>query len=133
MSGIRGKDTKPEILLRKLLHRQGFRFRIHVRNLHGTPDLVLPRYRAVIFVHGCFWHGHECRLFKWPQTRVEFWQDKIGRNRANDKHAVTALMADCWRVCVVWECALRKNGEDIDALIVRLTDWLRGTESYFEQ
>lgn len=133
MSGIHDKDTKPEMLIRKRLHRQGFRFRVHVRTLSGKPDLVLPRYRAVIFVHGCFWHGHECPLFKWPQTRVEFWREKINRNRANDKRVVAALLADSWRVCVVWECTLRQNTDAIGSLIVQIADWLRGSDPYFEQ
>ena len=133
MSGIRGRNTKPEKIVRSLLHRQGFRFRLHAKELNGTPDLVLPRYQAAIFVHGCFWHGHECPLFKWPETRAEFWKNKISKNRANDKRALTALMADGWRVCVVWECALRKNCEDLDVLIGRITEWLRGSTPYFEQ
>lgn len=133
MSGIRSRNTKPEKIVRCLLHRKGFRFRLHARELKGVPDIVLPRYRAVIFVHGCFWHGHECPLFKWPQTRADFWQDKIGRNRANDQRAVAALMTDKWRVCVVWECALRKDQEEIDTFINRIADWLRGTKPYFEK
>lgn len=133
MSGIRGRNTKPEKIFRSLLHRQGFRFRIHVKELKGTPDLVLPRYQAAIFVHGCFWHGHECPLFKWPETRADFWKAKISKNRSNDKRAVVALMADGWRVCVVWECALRKNSDDLDVLLCRISEWLRGTAPYLEQ
>lgn len=133
MSGIQGKNTKPELLVRKYLHGRGLRFRLHARELPGKPDLVFPKYKAVVFVHGCFWHGHECTLFKWPQTRAEFWKEKIVRNRANDKRAVTSLMTGGWRVCVVWECALRKNNEDIDVLFGRIVDWLHGTVPYFEQ
>ena len=80
MSGIRGKNTRPELLIRKGLHARGFRFRLHDKRLPGKPDLVLPKYSAVIFVHGCFWHGHDCHLFKWPQSRREFWRKKITRN-----------------------------------------------------
>jgi DNA mismatch endonuclease (patch repair protein) len=124
MSGIRGRNTKPEILIRSLLHRRGFRFRLDARDLPGRPDIVLPRYGAVVFVHGCFWHGHDCHLFKWPQTRPEFWRDKIARNRSNDERAQLALHALGWRVAVVWECALRGANRDVDGIIQRLADWL---------
>ncbi|PEH40030.1 very short patch repair endonuclease [Burkholderia gladioli] len=124
MSGIRGRNTKPEILIRSLLHRQGFRFRLHVRDLPGKPDIVLPRYHAVIFVHGCFWHGHDCSLFKWPGTRPDFWREKIGRNRANDHKALTTLLADGWRVGIVWECALRGANKNIESVAKSLADWL---------
>jgi DNA mismatch endonuclease (patch repair protein) len=98
MSGIRGKNTKPEKLVRSLLHRQGFRFRLHVSNLPGKPDIVLPRYNAVIFVHGCFWHRHACRFFKWPQTRPDFWREKIARNCSNDLKSRRALKKEGWRI-----------------------------------
>ncbi|MDI6625332.1 MAG: very short patch repair endonuclease [Brevundimonas sp.] len=107
MSGIRGKNTKPELLIRKALHARGFRYRLHCRDLPGNPDLCLPKYRAVIFVHGCFWHGHGCHLFKWPKTRPEFWREKIGRNRAVDEAAHTRLLAESWRVALIWECAIK--------------------------
>jgi DNA mismatch endonuclease (patch repair protein) len=133
MSGIRGRNTKPEILIRSLLHRRGFRFRLDARDLAGRPDIVLPRYRAVIFVHGCFWHGHTCHLFKWPQTRAEFWRDKIGRNRANDAKAQAALLDAGWRVATVWECALRGANRDIDGVLQRLIDWLHGDAPLHEE
>ncbi|MFM0017619.1 very short patch repair endonuclease [Paraburkholderia azotifigens] len=133
MSGIRGRNTKPEILIRSLLHRRGFRFRLDARDLAGRPDIVLPRYRAVIFVHGCFWHGHDCHLFKWPQTRAEFWRDKIGRNRANDAKAQAALLEAGWRVATVWECALRGANRDIDGVLQRLIDWLHGDAPLHEE
>ena len=85
MAGIRGKDTRPELVLRTALHRRGFRYRLHRRDLPGTPDLVFPGRKAVIFVHGCFWHGHDCHLFHWPQTRADFWRGKIGGNIARDR------------------------------------------------
>jgi DNA mismatch endonuclease (patch repair protein) len=128
MSGIRGKNTKPEILVRSLLHRQGFRFRLHVRELPGKPDIVLPRYHAAIFVHGCFWHGHDCPLYKLPGTRPDFWQEKIDRNRASDRRAQESLLAAGWRVAVVWECALRGPGADIGQVAQRLAAWLRSNE-----
>lgn len=133
MSGIRGRNTKPEILVRRLLHRRGFRFRLDVRELPGRPDIVLPRYRAAIFVHGCFWHGHDCPLFKWPQTRPEFWREKIARNRANDAKALAALAAQGWRIAIVWECAIRGADRDVGALIEQLETWLRsGAFTLFE-
>jgi DNA mismatch endonuclease (patch repair protein) len=128
MSGIRGKNTKPEILVRSLLHRQGFRFRLHVRELPGKPDIVLPRYHAAIFVHGCFWHGHDCPLYKLPGTRPDFWQEKIDRNRASDRRAQESRLAAGWRVAVVWECALRGPGADIGQVAQRLAAWLRSNE-----
>lgn len=132
MSGIRGRNTKPEILVRSLLHRQGFRFRLHVRELPGKPDIVLPRYHAAIFVHGCFWHGHDCPLFRMPGTRADFWRDKIGRNQTNDQKAKSALLAAGWRVGVVWECAIRGPGKNIESVARRLGEWLRSEEKETE-
>jgi DNA mismatch endonuclease (patch repair protein) len=133
MSGIRGRNTKPEILIRSLLHGRGFRFRLDARDLPGRPDIVLPRYRAVILVHGCFWHGHDCHLFKWPQTRPEFWRDKIGRNRTNDDKVQAALLASGWRVGVVWECALRGANRDVERVLQRLVEWLKSDAPSFEE
>ena len=106
MSGIRGKNTKPELLIRKALHARGFRYRLHC-DLPGKPDICLPKHRAVIFVHGCFWHGHGCHLFKWPSTRPEFWRAKIERNTEVDRVAEGRLSDLGWRVGVIWECALK--------------------------
>lgn len=132
MSGIRGTNTKPEILIRSLLHRAGFRFRLHAKDLKGKPDIVLPRYHAVIFVHGCFWHGHNCALFKWPNTRSRFWHEKIERNRLNDEQARDALFGSGWRIAVVWECALKGTGKiDEMYLVHTLSTWLRNTQSPF--
>jgi DNA mismatch endonuclease (patch repair protein) len=128
MSGIRGRNTKPEILVRSLLHREGFRFRLHVRELPGKPDIVLPKYHAAIFVHGCFWHGHDCPLYRLPGTRPDFWRNKIDRNRASDRRAQDALLAAGWRIAVVWECALRGAGTDPSQVGQRLAVWLRGNE-----
>jgi DNA mismatch endonuclease (patch repair protein) len=133
MSGIRGRNTKPEILIRKLLHRQGFRFRLHVRDLPGKPDIVLPRYHAVIFVHGCFWHGHNCPLFKWPGTRPDFWREKIEKNRANDLKVNEMLLVNGWRVGVVWECAMRGAGKNIEEIAQDLADWLRSDAPLMEK
>ncbi|WJF89393.1 very short patch repair endonuclease [Paraburkholderia bonniea] len=133
MSGIRSRDTRPEILLRSLLHRRGLRFRLDVRTLPGRPDIVLPRYHAVVFVHGCFWHGHRCPLFKWPQTRPEFWREKINRNRSHDLKAQAALVAQGWRVAVVWECALRGANRNLDDVLQQLVSWLESDVIAFEQ
>lgn len=131
MSGIRGKNTKPELLIRSNLHREGFRFRVHVRDMPGKPDIVLPRYRAVILVHGCFWHGHDCNLFRMPGTRTDWWRAKLEGNRTNDERAVEALLEAGWRVAVVWECALKgRERLDEQAVTERLVDWLRhGTDT----
>ena len=106
MSGIRGKNTKPEIIVRKALHAAGYRFRLHCKDLPGKPDIVLPKYRTVIFVHGCFWHGHMCKKFKWPKTRQKFWREKIEGNIERDKKAIAELEKLGWRVKVIWECDL---------------------------
>lgn len=133
MRGIRGVNTKPERYVRSLLHREGFRFRLNVRELPGRPDIVLPRYRAVIFVHGCFWHGHSCHLFRLPSTRPEFWSAKIKRNRENDHAAMGALHALGWRVATVWECALKGRQSHTDTMIrASLAGWLRGEPEMLE-
>jgi DNA mismatch endonuclease (patch repair protein) len=132
MAGIKGKNTKPEILIRSLLHRQGFRFRLNVRDLPGKPDLVLPRFRAVIFVNGCFWHGHDCVLFKWPKTRPDFWRKKIEGNRTNDRIVTQALIVAGWRVGIVWECSLRGRGRNIEDVINKISEWLCSDQTFME-
>lgn len=107
MSGIKGKNTRPELAIRHGLHNLGFRYRLHDPHLPGKPDLVLKKYRTAIFVNGCFWHGHSCHLFKWPGTRDEFWRQKIGRTRDRDIEKREILMALGWRIIEVWECALK--------------------------
>lgn len=107
MSRILGKDTKPEMQLRRGLHAAGLRFRLHAPGLPGRPDIVLPRYRAVLMIHGCFWHGHDCPLFKMPATRREFWAKKICGNRARDQRSAEALQRAGWRVLTIWECSLK--------------------------
>lgn len=125
MAGIRGKDTRPEMILRRGLHARGFRYRLHVRRLPGSPDLVFTRRRAVIFIHGCFWHGHGCHLFRLPATRREFWESKIEGNRARDKATEAALRADGWRVLTIWECALKgRERLPVDEVLDRAADWL---------
>ena len=108
MSQIKGKNTKPEMLVRKFLHAHGYRYRLHVKNLPGKPDIVLPKYRTVIFVQGCFWHGHEgCKYYVVPKTRTEWWLNKINTNIANDTKAIAALQNDGWKVIMLWECELK--------------------------
>jgi DNA mismatch endonuclease, patch repair protein len=107
MSRIRGKDTKPEMLLRRGLHAAGLRFRLHGAKLPGKPDMVFPKHRAVILIHGCFWHGHDCPLFKMPATRPEFWAKKISGNRERDVRTGKALQLAGWRLLTIWECSLK--------------------------
>jgi DNA mismatch endonuclease (patch repair protein) len=111
MSSIRGKNTRPERILRSLLFARGFRYRLHVRGLPGSPDLVFPKRRAVVFVHGCFWHGHGCRYFKVPKTRTDFWLDKIMANARRDRQNEDALRKAGWRVFTVWECDIRDKND----------------------
>jgi DNA mismatch endonuclease (patch repair protein) len=125
MSGIRGKDTQPELIIRKALHREGFRYRLHDKRLPGKPDLVFPKYNAVIFIHGCFWHGHGCHLFKWPKTRKEFWRKKINRNKEVDKRNYKKLKEEGWYILIVWECALKgKTRQPFEKVISRISHWL---------
>jgi DNA mismatch endonuclease (patch repair protein) len=110
MSRIKGKDTKPEILVRKFLFSKGFRYRLHDKGLPGKPDLVLPKYKTVIFVHGCFWHGHEgCKYAVIPKTRTEWWRNKIGQTKIKDGENIFALKRMGWKVIEVWECELKKD------------------------
>jgi DNA mismatch endonuclease (patch repair protein) len=132
MSGIRGKDTKPELGIRRQLHRLGFRYRLHDKKLPGKPDIVLKKYNAVIFVHGCFWHRHNCHLFKWPKTRPEFWKEKINRNHENDLKALQKLQSSGWRVCIVWECAVKGTAKDIQAVSKTIARWLKSNKHTLE-
>ncbi len=132
MAGIRGKNTRPELFLRRGLHRLGFRFRLHRNDLPGKPDLVFPRHRAVLFAHGCFWHGHDCHLFKWPRSRPDFWRKKIEENRQRDQASAEALLHDSWRVGTVWECALKgKHRRDPQAVLNSIEEWLLGNGRKF--
>ncbi len=125
MAAIRSGDTRPEMILRKGLHARGFRFRLHGADLPGKPDIILPKYRALIFVNGCFWHGHGCALFVWPKTRAEFWRLKIEGNVARDRRNEATLSASGWRVARVWECAIRgRQRLTGDAVMDRLSGWI---------
>lgn len=130
MSSIRGRDTKPEMLVRRYLHSRGMRFRIHRRDLPGRPDLTLPKWNAAIFIHGCFWHGHEqCRYFRLPATRTDFWKTKISGNAVRDARAEDGLRNLGWRVLVVWECAMRDH---TTATLETLFEQIRGGATYVE-
>ncbi len=119
MSLIRSKNTKPEIIVRSLLHRMGYRFRICRKDLPGTPDIVLPKYHTVVFVHGCFWHRHEgCSRATTPASNVKFWTDKFRKNQARDKRVVQELKNRGWNIITVWECEITKN--NIECLKMRL-------------
>jgi DNA mismatch endonuclease (patch repair protein) len=129
MSRIRGTNTKPELMLRRGLHARGIRFRLHRKDLPGCPDLVFLRFRAVILVHGCFWHGHNCPMFKLPATRVEFWTTKIASNKARDDRALNKLAASGWRTLVLWECALRGPArQPFECILDDIGNWLTGDE-----
>jgi DNA mismatch endonuclease (patch repair protein) len=129
MSGIRSKNTKPELLVRKALFAHGYRYRLHVKGFAGQPDLILPKYRAVVFVNGCFWHCHGCHLFKWPQSRTEFWHKKILSNKVRDLKNHSELSNKGWRIAVIWECSLKgKNKLEFSSLISTLEDWLQSDE-----
>lgn len=127
MAGIRGSDTKPEKAVRRALTAAGYRYRLHRKDLPGTPDLVMAGRRVVVFVHGCFWHRHQgCRHAKLPSSNSEFWGAKLERNVERDRKAVSDLLASGWRVLTVWECATRRGAEaDLQRL---LTEWLEGQE-----
>lgn len=122
MKRVRRSDTKPEVTLRKALHRLGFRYVIGDKRLPGTPDLVFPKYKAAVFVHGCFWHGHPCVKGKLPKSRIEYWGPKLAQNMARDRANVGALQAMGWEVLTLWQCELRNTAE----LEVRLKQFLTG-------
>jgi len=123
MSRIGGKNTKPEMALRRGLHALGFRYRLHAKNLSGKPDLVFPRYSAVCFVNGCFWHQHPgCHLATTPSTRHDFWQEKFAANRQRDERNHRLLLEDRWRVAVVWECQLKKHY--LAETVISVAEWL---------
>ncbi len=125
MAGIKGKNTKPELIVRKELFRRGFRYKLHDKQLPGRPDLVFPKYKSVIFVNGCFWHKHECKLFKWPDSNREFWKKKITENSKRDQRNRDSLSSEGWGVRTIWECALKgKKSNDIEREIDDLSQWL---------
>ncbi|MDR5744443.1 DNA mismatch endonuclease Vsr [Caballeronia sp. LZ029] len=128
MAGIRGKHTKPELLVRRALFAAGFRFRLHRKDLPGAPDIVLPKWKVAIFVHGCFWHQHpNCKLAKVPASRPEFWMKKLAGNIERDRRASAELNASGWRVLTIWECATRDRALVADLPSV-LTSWIQGSQ-----
>ena len=128
MAGIGPKDTKPEMIVRKGLHGLGFRFRLHSRHLAGKPDLVLPKYRAAVFINGCFWHAHkDCSYFRLPKTRTEFWREKLAKNVERDQKNAQALITSGWRVLTVWECATKRFS--LEDLLIAIAEWLRSKET----
>lgn len=125
MRRIRSRDTRPEFTIRRELHARGFRYRLHKRTLPGTPDLVFWKYNSVIFINGCFWHGHDCSLFNWPKTRTSFWKKKIKDTKARDLRNYELLRKSGWRVLIIWECATRGRGRlDLSEIAVRTIDFL---------
>jgi len=123
MSRVRSKDTKPEMVIRRLVHKMGFRYQLHVRGLPGNPDLVFPSRGKIIFVHGCFWHRHgTCKFTRWPKSRLEFWKPKLEQNRQRDQFIRKQLRKEGWRVLVLWECQLKRA----DALASRIRAFLEG-------
>lgn len=132
MAGIKGKNTKPEVTLRRALHARGFRYRLHANNVHGRPDLVFPKHHAVVFVHGCFWHRHQsCRYTTTPSTRPQFWEAKFKVNVARDRAVRKMLFNTGWRVATVWECALRKTDNAAQAAEL-ISEWLLSDEAEIE-
>lgn len=132
MRGIRGKDTKPELSLRRALHARGFRYRLHKKGLLGRPDLVFPKYHAAVFVHGCFWHRHKgCRYATTPSTRADFWMAKFEANVVRDSAVRAGLLDASWRVATIWECALRKPEQVVVATDL-LSKWLLAESDMLE-
>ena len=124
MSRIRSKDTKPEIAVRSILHRLGYRFRLHVKDLPGRPDIVLPRHRKIILVQGCFWHGHDCKLASKPKSNGSYWSPKIAKNKERDERNLVLLCEAGWEILELWECEIRKN----DDLVDRIKKFMRHTD-----
>lgn len=129
MAAIGPRNTKPEMLIRRGLHALGYRYRLHVNGLPGKPDLVFPGRRAAIFVHGCFWHGHDCALFRWPSTRADFWRSKIAGNIARDQRTSAQLLDQGWRVLDVWECTLKgRNRMPVEDVLAGCAAFLEGAD-----
>ncbi|WP_074906646.1 very short patch repair endonuclease [Nitrosomonas communis] len=133
MAAIKGKNTKSEIWLRKRLHACGFRYRLNLKELPGKPDIVLPKYKAAIFVHGCFWHMHHCHQFRLPATRTEWWEKKLTLNQGRDLNAQAKLRNSGWRVLIIWECAIKgRNRLPEEDLISEISSWIRNDSAYDE-
>lgn len=128
MSRVKGKHTKPELLVRKALYAAGFRYRLHYKKLPGHPDIVLPKYKAIVLVNGCFWHGHKCHLGTIPATRRRFWLKKFDENRRRDQKNIRTYTEHGWRVIVIWECALKgKRSGKFDKVVARMVRFLNSS------
>ncbi len=133
MARVGSKDTKPELMIRRGLHALGFRYRLHVKTLPGKPDMVFPRFKSVIQINGCFWHGHACPLCRMPSANAEYWQGKVARNQARDIANCRLLVEAGWRVLTIWECALRgKHSLDLEQVLALAAAWLRSSEPVCE-
>lgn len=133
MSGIRAKNTRPELIIRAGLDALGYTIHSHDPAIAGKPDIVLRDLRAAIFINGCFWHHHSCRLFKWPSTRRQFWREKIESNEKRDSHNLYRLKVDGWRVLIVWECAIKdRPADDVNSVIKRIVNWLESNAEFYE-
>ena len=129
MASIRSKNTKPELIIRKNLHKLGFRFRLHETNLPGSPDIVMKKFNAVIFVNGCFWHGHNCQTWARPKSNINYWMKKIERNKTRDLSNIASLRKMKWRVLVVWQCSL-KNKLDVKETVLKIVKWINSNQNY---
>lgn len=133
MAAIKNKNTKPELVIRKLLHRAGYRFRLHSKDLPGKPDIVLKKHKAIININGCFWHGHNCHLFKPPKTRTKFWRKKISANSENDRKHLQLLASRGWKISTVWECAIKgKFSVSTDTILFKLQQWITSSDQNIE-
>lgn len=130
MSKVGQKDTGPEMKLRRSLHKIGLRYRLHDKRLPGSPDIVFPRFKAVLFVHGCFWHRHGCKATTTPGTNVDFWRKKFDENIARDRRDMEALQDAGWKVAVVWECSLKGKSADPDEVARLVSEWLVSSEKH---
>lgn len=129
MSKVRAKNTGPEMVIRFALFKKGFRYRVHVKTLPGCPDIVLPKYNAIIFVNGCFWHGHSCKAGKLPKTNAKFWEEKISGNKKRDMTTKDKLEWLGWKILTVWECCLKNSKTEPTALIEQITRWIEFDQS----
>lgn len=129
MSAVKGKNTTPEMRVRRLLHSRGYRYRLHCKHVKGKPDIVFKKYKAVIFIHGCFWHYHGCRKTNIPEDNHDFWKEKLEKNKARDQRVVEGLIEEGWRVLIIWECALKgKNKLHDEDCFKQISDWIKGTQ-----
>ena len=131
MAGIRNKNTKPEMIIRKELFARGYRYRLHCNELSGKPDMILSKYKTVIFINGCFWHCHDCHLFKWPKARKDFWESKILSNKTRDQLNRKVLLMEGWRILNIWECAIKgKTRLNWERLFFEIESWLASYPNY---